>query len=198
MWLQNQIKKKSWQPYDPTWLVALAKDQLPKEQWLHESLKNCTQVSGEIPMLHFVDPYRANQPGSSWQFETNIILDDPQYGDLVLDILKDKRVGGVEFLGVLLGGKLKDSECRINVIVHDNTDRKKPIKGALVTVRDKKQKTTWVGTADFTFPDPERQIKNVDIAVSARGYHEKRIQQFDVSSRDEVNFLSVLLDPEHN
>src|SRR3972149_359275 len=75
------------------------------------------------------------------------------HGNLRLDILKDKRVGGVEFLGVLLGGKLKDTECRVNVIVHDSTDRKKPIKSAVVSVLDKKQKTTWVGTADFTFSD---------------------------------------------
>src|SRR3990172_12424720 len=132
--LQHHFKLKSWRSYDPSWLVALAKEQLPNEQWLQESLRNCTQVSGKIPMLHFIDPYRPNQPGSAWQFETNITLDDPQYGDLVLDILKDKRVGGVEFLGVLLCGKLKDTECRVNVIVHDSTDRKKPIKSAVVSV----------------------------------------------------------------
>jgi len=115
---------------------------------------------------------------------------------LILDILKDKRVGGVEFLGVLLGGKLKDTECRVNVIVHDSTDRKKPIKSAVVSVLDKKQKTTWVGTADFTFSDPERLINSVDIIVRAKGYHEKRISQFDTSSRDKVNWVAVLLDPE--
>jgi len=195
-WLRNQIRRRSWRSYDPSWLVALAKEQFPDEKWLQESLKNCTQVSGEIPMLHFVDPYRPNKPGSAWQFETNRTLEDSEYGDLILDILKDKRVGGVEFLGVLLGGKLKDTECRVNVIVHDSTDRKKPIKSAVVSVLDKKQKTTWVGTADFTFSDPERLINSVDIIVRAKGYHEKRISQFDTSSRDKVNWVAVLLDPE--
>jgi len=53
-WLRNQIRRRSWRSYDPSWLVALAKEQFPDEKWLQESLKNCTQVSGEIPMLHFV------------------------------------------------------------------------------------------------------------------------------------------------
>ena len=55
-------------------------------------------------MLYFVDPRRPNQPGSDWQFEENIILEHPTEGDLVLDILKGHRVGGVEFLGRPLEG----------------------------------------------------------------------------------------------
>ena len=50
-----------------------------------------TLVSSENP----------NQPGSDWQFDDNIILDDEKEGDLVLDILKGYRVGGVEFLSKL-------------------------------------------------------------------------------------------------
>jgi hypothetical protein len=34
--------------------------------------------------------------GSEWQIETNIVLEHPTEGDLVLDILKGQRVGGVE------------------------------------------------------------------------------------------------------
>lgn len=94
--------KFEWRPYDPSWLVDLAQQQLPDDDRLHASLKKCTEASGNIPYIHFVNPRRANRPGSEWQFEDNIILEDPVKGELVLDILKDGRVGGVEFLGVLL------------------------------------------------------------------------------------------------
>ena len=48
--------------------------------------------------IYFVDPSNANQPDSEWQFEENIVLDDPLHGERVLDILKGRRVGGVEIL----------------------------------------------------------------------------------------------------
>ena len=91
-----------WRLYDPAWLQDLAREQLPEEKWLYESLARCTQASGEIPYIHFVNPRRPNKPKSDWQFETNVHLEHPEYGELILDILKGNRVGGVEFLGVLL------------------------------------------------------------------------------------------------
>ena len=58
-------------------------------------------------MLHFVDPARPNEPGSDWQFGENLILEHPLEGDLVLDVLKGNRIGGVEFLSKVLrsGGR---------------------------------------------------------------------------------------------
>jgi hypothetical protein len=45
-----------------------------------------------------VSPENANKPGAEWQFERSIVLEDPKEGELVLDILKGNRVGGIEFL----------------------------------------------------------------------------------------------------
>ena len=99
LWSFHRYK---WRPYDPSWLVDLAQQQLPDDDCLHAALQKCTEASGTIPYIYFVHPRRANRPGSEWQFEDNIILEDPEKGELVLDVLKDGRVGGVEFLDVNL------------------------------------------------------------------------------------------------
>jgi hypothetical protein len=91
-----------WKPYDPTWLVELAKAQLPEEAWLPAALAACTQVLRESEAyIHFVDPAHPDEPDSEWQFQTNLMLQHPTEGDLVLDILDRNRVGGIEFLGKL-------------------------------------------------------------------------------------------------
>jgi len=89
----------SWEPYDPSWLVELAREQEPEHPWLPEALAVCTRCRWRSPAyVYFVDGSNPNQPGSSWQFVTNLILEHPTEGELVLDILTEHRVGGVEFL----------------------------------------------------------------------------------------------------
>ncbi len=92
--------QRRWRPYDPTWLVELARSQRPE---LVAALAGCTRArhAGDA-MIHFVSPRRPNQPGSAWQFRENATLEHPDQGTLVLDVLKDGRVGGVEFLDRLL------------------------------------------------------------------------------------------------
>ncbi|HEX8271302.1 MAG TPA: hypothetical protein VF615_01550 [Longimicrobiaceae bacterium] len=88
-----------WEPYDPAWLVALARDSRPDEPWLAEALARCTRAAeGGRAYLYFVDPARPDEPGSAWQFEENVVLHHPREGELVLDVLRDGRIGGVEFL----------------------------------------------------------------------------------------------------
>jgi hypothetical protein len=91
---------KTWEPYDPGWLVDLARQQVPDEPWLPDALTACTRVRrrSDASYIYFVDPARTNQPGSEWQFDTSIELHCPTEGWLVLDILKGHRVGGVEFV----------------------------------------------------------------------------------------------------
>lgn len=91
-----------WKSYDPTWLVRLARTSFPQDPWLAEALTTCTRAVQESrAYLRFVDATDANQPGSEWQFERNIVLEHPGEGDLVLDVLRGGRVGGVEFLSRL-------------------------------------------------------------------------------------------------
>ena len=91
-----------WQPYDPAWLVALAREAMPDAPWLADALATCTRASQESrAYLYFADPSGANEPGSGWQLAENVVLHHPREGDLVLDVLKDGRIGGVEFLSRL-------------------------------------------------------------------------------------------------
>jgi hypothetical protein len=88
-----------WKPYDPAWLVALAREQHPDLPWLADALAGCTRAAWESrAYVHFVDPADANQPGSAWQFEENVVLEHPREGEIVLDVLRGQRVGGAEFL----------------------------------------------------------------------------------------------------
>jgi len=93
-----------WKPYDPTWLVELAKAQLPDEPWLPAALAACTRARQEsAAYIHFVNPSDPEEPGSEWEIQTDLTLKHPTEGDLVLDILEGNRVGGVEFLSKLSG-----------------------------------------------------------------------------------------------
>jgi len=81
------------EPFDPSRLVKLAREQWPEEPWLAEALARCTAGEPESrAYIHFVDP---NSP--AWEFETTMMLTDRKKGDIVVDVLSGHRVGGVEF-----------------------------------------------------------------------------------------------------
>lgn len=88
-----------WESYDPAWLVELARESRPDEPWLAEALARCTRAAPRgRAYLCFVDPAFPNEPGSEWQFQANVLLHHPREGELVLDVLRGRRIGGVEFL----------------------------------------------------------------------------------------------------
>ena len=93
-----------WKPYDPAWLVELAKEQLPEEAWLPAALAACTMARQESDAyIHFAKPADSDEPISEWQVQTDLTVKHPTEGELVLDILQGNRVGGVEFLAKLSG-----------------------------------------------------------------------------------------------
>ena len=76
---------------------------MPAESWLPDALRQCTKCWVESRAYYsFVSSEDANEAGADWQFECNILLHDSNEGELALDILKGKRVGGVEFLDRIL------------------------------------------------------------------------------------------------
>jgi len=88
-----------WKDYDPEWLARLAEQQEPDQPWLPDAIRKCTKYHSESDAYyHFVSADNPNQEGSEWQFDYNIILEDEKEGDIVLDVLKDKRIGGIEFI----------------------------------------------------------------------------------------------------
>ncbi len=102
-----------WEPYDPNWLITLAKEQMPEEEWLVRALMNCTKAKRgrSKAYLYFVDSRNANQPGSLWQYKTCIPLRSPTEGWITLDILKDNKVGGIEFYDRLNKGPYIECPC---------------------------------------------------------------------------------------
>jgi len=80
-------------------IIKLIKEQKPDRTDLIEELKK-SEIKKWIrqPYIRFVSSERANQLGSEWQFDENIVLEHENEGTIVLDILKDGRIGGIEFV----------------------------------------------------------------------------------------------------
>ena len=92
----KQAREAGWMDYDPSWLVELARQQEPRLVW---ALMKCTIAFVESKAyIHFVHPASPNQPGSEWQFDRNVSLHHPLDGHVVLDVLTDGRIGGLEFI----------------------------------------------------------------------------------------------------
>ena len=88
-----------WQPFDSSWLIALAKQQMPNEEWLVEALGQCTQVAEDSSGTYaYFFPREQAKGNSEWDFSKNISLRDPEFGELVLDVLNNGKIGGIEFL----------------------------------------------------------------------------------------------------
>lgn len=91
-----------WENYNPDWLVEAAQEQIPEEKVIIHNLKKCIMCFKESKAYHyFILPKNPNEPNSDWQFDENILLRDTKHGDIVLDILKGKVIGGIEFLKYL-------------------------------------------------------------------------------------------------
>lgn len=85
--------------YDPTWLIEAAENYKDKYPWLINSLKSCTKATKESNLYtYFVDKSNPNKLHSEWQFQECIILENTSEGEIVIDIIKTNRVGGIEFL----------------------------------------------------------------------------------------------------
>lgn len=103
-WRAIRDRLGGWRPYDPSWLVAQARRQLPEQPELADAFAACVRARGAGgPYVYFVDAARPNAPGSPWQFDRNEMLEDTEFGDVVVDVLKDGRIGAIELLDLLLG-----------------------------------------------------------------------------------------------
>lgn len=86
----------NWIPYNPSWLIELARLQYPQVAWLPEALARCTHYLDQGDgYFAFVERERATSPESEWGFKSNLILKH-QNGDIVLDILRNNHIGGME------------------------------------------------------------------------------------------------------
>lgn len=85
-------------PFDPSWLCELARRFRPDLSWLPDQLARCRVGTWNYHFfVQFVDSTNANAPGAAWQFREVIDLPDPRRGMLKLNVLKDDRIGAIEF-----------------------------------------------------------------------------------------------------
>lgn len=79
-------------------IVNFFRKHKPDRQDLILALKNSVEGKWTNKAYYqFVDSTNANQEGAEWQFEENIVLEHETLGTIIIDFLKDKRIGGIEF-----------------------------------------------------------------------------------------------------
>jgi hypothetical protein len=87
-----------WEPYDPQWLIDLALEQHKDKMWLIDAFSKCTNAkSGGSAYIYFVDGSNPNQSESEWQFDQNLMMQSFDQGEIIVDILRGNRIGGIEF-----------------------------------------------------------------------------------------------------
>ncbi len=80
-------------------IIELVKEQKPDRQDVVLALENAIGGHWKSNAYYqFVNSKNANKKGAEWQFDDNIVLEHETLGTIVLDFLKDKRIGGIEFL----------------------------------------------------------------------------------------------------
>lgn len=85
--------------FEIEWLIELIHEQESNRFDLIEQLeKSAMKKWIRQPYIYFVSAERPNQPGSEWQFKESIVLEHKTEGTIVLDILKDGKIGGIEFV----------------------------------------------------------------------------------------------------
>lgn len=92
----KKLKYIRYRNYNPDWLVEAAEKRKGEYPWLPNALSKCTSALVGSKYIRFVNSSRPNKKGSEWQFQENIWLENTIEGDVVLDILQENRVGGVE------------------------------------------------------------------------------------------------------
>ena len=86
-------------PYNLDWIIELVKQQEPERHDILNGLLNCKNgVWRNNAYLQFVDSKNANQPGAEWQIDDSIVFEHKTEGDIVIDLLKGGRIGGIEFI----------------------------------------------------------------------------------------------------
>lgn len=83
-------------------IIKLVEKQEPERQDLISALRNCKGGHwSSNGYYQFVNSRNPNQPGSEWQHDESVVIEQKDKGDIVIDILKDGRIGGIEFIDLI-------------------------------------------------------------------------------------------------
>ncbi|GEM_PF-1632004 len=104
----RKLRTVDWEPYDPHWLVQIAREQLPEERWLPAALSICTicQRKSET-RVEFINGSGLKKTGGTQPPNGNLILSHPSGGELRLDV-RNKTISGIE-LPTVLGASSQES-----------------------------------------------------------------------------------------
>ena len=84
--------------YDLAWLRNEVLSRSPDDAGLLAAVEAAGEpLTVGAAYVLFVSAANPNQPGSDWQFARNVVFDDTDRGMVVLDLLQDGRLGGIEF-----------------------------------------------------------------------------------------------------
>jgi hypothetical protein len=80
-------------------IIKILEKEEPKNVNLIQLCKNCNGGNWESKAyFRFVTPKNANQPNSEWQFQDNLIIEHNEIGTIVIDLLKNNKIGGIELI----------------------------------------------------------------------------------------------------
>ena len=85
------------------YIIALVKEQEPERTDIVLALSNCSEgkwtTNGYYSLV--IADNKPNQPGSNWQYDESIVIEQKNAGDIIIDLLKDGRIGGIEFMDLI-------------------------------------------------------------------------------------------------
>lgn len=89
---------KKYIPYNPDWIIAVVESVAPERIDVIEMLRNCTMAyHRSAAYVQFIDVKNANQESAVWQFKECLRIDHPSHDTILIDILNDGKIGGIEF-----------------------------------------------------------------------------------------------------
>jgi hypothetical protein len=88
-------------PFHPAEFARLTREQWPHRPALCEAWLRCTRHWPESTLYtHFVAPA---EHALRWKFASGFQLQHPALGTLIVDVLRDGSIGGMEYLDRVLG-----------------------------------------------------------------------------------------------
>lgn len=81
------------------WIIDLIKEQEPDRFDLIDQLNKFERKMWiRQPYVSLIEGNPLNFPAPEWQLDENVTLEHKTEGTIVLEILKDGRIGGIEFI----------------------------------------------------------------------------------------------------
>jgi hypothetical protein len=141
-------------------IIELVRKQEPMRHDVIKALTECRNGRwlGNA-YFQFVDSTNANQIGAEWQFEENIVIEHPEKGTIIIDYLKDNKIGGIEFYE-LIGKKKINTLAKFDII-----DSIQITNRGFVIIGDILQGTVKIGNyliVKFGTSEIKLKIKGVD------------------------------------